>query len=192
MTEVEVYDLACTKWKDPAVMRMGDRCIIGVWVSLQEQVENDDRILHSKDKGIRVIGEGLTWKEAVVNAGLVPVYGCMVDGRMPANKPKNSLSFVITPEMAREVEMKRLGVLGTHGLSPQQVRADGPLVLSARRRAAFAAETFMGDNPDLLARLACPTPGCGVVKQSGNPFCPKCFEEHRDAREMHATPPSKE
>ena len=34
------------------------------------------------------------------------------------------------------------------------VRADGPLVLTARQRIALAAETFMGDNPDLLARLA--------------------------------------
>lgn len=73
MTETQVYDLALSKMKDPAVVKMGNLCIVGEWVKLSEFDGNT--ILKTKLSGVRVLGTGATWDEAAVKAGLVVVGG---------------------------------------------------------------------------------------------------------------------
>jgi hypothetical protein len=148
MTENEVYDLACTKWKDPAVTRMGDEYVIGEWVLLSEYNEALT-VFNSKSRGVRVHGRGRSWEEALVKSGVKSGVMTMEPNKKPA------FDWTITPEMAHEHKVKELNAV------------------LARKEAI------------------CPTPGCGAKKEATNPFCPTCFEEHRDAREMHATPPSK-
>ncbi len=69
MTQNEVYDLACAKLKEPAVVMMGSECVIGEWVSLAEYNEFLC-VLTSKTRGVRVLGRGASWAEAVADAGL--------------------------------------------------------------------------------------------------------------------------
>lgn len=69
MTAVEAYDLACKTMKSPAVVMMGDQCVIGEWVKLSEY--NATLCLFvSKSQGVKVRGQGKTWTEAATKARL--------------------------------------------------------------------------------------------------------------------------
>jgi hypothetical protein len=50
---------------EPAVVRMGARCVIGRWVSLAEIRQTHEKlILQSPRMGVEVLGWGATWEEA--------------------------------------------------------------------------------------------------------------------------------
>ena len=54
---------------EPAVLRMGARCVIGRWVPLQElRQTHGELILKSPRMGVEVLGWGETWEEARQNA----------------------------------------------------------------------------------------------------------------------------
>lgn len=140
MTKEEAYDLACTKMPEPAVLMVGDRYVIGEWIALAELPEGaSPLILACKERGVRIMGEGQSWDEAVVNARLVPVGG------------------------------------------------DATLMLAeANARPSVITHTRMATLKDLRI---CGTYGCEEPRAEGVPFCPRCFEEHRDNREVPPPPP---
>lgn len=71
VTSWEVYDLAIARrWKEPAILRLGDRCVIGEWTPLAE-IDPNDLICATRSRGILVRGEGSTWEEAARAAGLL-------------------------------------------------------------------------------------------------------------------------
>ena len=93
MTEHELYDLAIAAgWKDPVVVRMGERCVVGAWVALQEAGENV--ILRSKERAVQVRGEGATWLLAATAAGLNQG-STLVSRKSP--ELKNALKMVAKP-----------------------------------------------------------------------------------------------
>lgn len=119
MTRTELYDLACTKWKSPAIVQMGDEYLVGEWVSLGEYNAALCMFLSGDKQGVRVHGRGSSWDEAAKAAGLDP--------------------NVAPPVLARKERV-------------------------------------------------CGTVGCNEPRTDGA-FCPKCFDEHRDDREIHSPPP---
>lgn len=71
----EVYDLAAEKgWKEIATLNLGERCILGQWVSLGE-IDQNDMILTTRSKGLKILAEGLTWEEVAIRAGLLGSVG---------------------------------------------------------------------------------------------------------------------
>ena len=68
-----IYDALLARGEtEPAVIRWGDRMIVGRWVSVSRiRVEADAReyVFRSSVRAIEVIGEGATWLEAALAAG---------------------------------------------------------------------------------------------------------------------------
>lgn len=155
MTRVEAYDAALLKLTDPAVVLMGERHIIGQWVSLAEWVSAPEwalpstevTILRSKTKGVRIVGEGASWEEALKDAEARGWPTHMADVR--------KADFRVTDTRMATIK-------------------DAPI-------------PFLPSDPE-----RCKTYGCNEPRKEGDPFCSKCFEEHRDAREMQPSPPSRE
>lgn len=48
--------------REPAVLRLGDRCVIGCWVPICERKEGN-LICLSKSEGIQVVVESGSWEE---------------------------------------------------------------------------------------------------------------------------------
>lgn len=66
--ETEIYDWLLAHHpalKEPAVVRLGDRCVIGCWVALH--VQERGQILKSRAEGVEVLGTGASWREAKEN-----------------------------------------------------------------------------------------------------------------------------
>ena len=69
-----IYDALLARGeKEPAVVRWGDRMIVGRWVAvlrIRQDADTRTHVLRSSTRAIEVIGEGSTWHEAAVAAGL--------------------------------------------------------------------------------------------------------------------------
>lgn len=64
MTQDSLYDwLLKMGVREPAVLRLGERCIAGRWEVLSEQLPNG-HICRTGRVGVHVIGEGDTWNSA--------------------------------------------------------------------------------------------------------------------------------
>jgi len=70
MTRTELYDLACRKWKDPAVILLGDECILGEWMSVGEVRPDDGVVLSNEKQAVQVLARAATWDELAVKVGL--------------------------------------------------------------------------------------------------------------------------
>lgn len=72
MTKEEVYDLACKIYTSPAVMRLGDECILGYWVDVPKD-ENHTFILKTRSglKGVVVVEAAASWKALAAKADLL-------------------------------------------------------------------------------------------------------------------------
>lgn len=74
MKAVEVYELALAKGiEEPAVLALGGRHFVGRWVPTAELNSEGacGWILRSKTKAVQVLGEGNSWFEAAMAAGLI-------------------------------------------------------------------------------------------------------------------------
>jgi hypothetical protein len=181
MTKTEAYDLACTKVKDPALVEMGGLCVIGEWVLLAEYNELLC-ILTSKTKGVKVLGEGATWDEAAVKAGLVPVGG----DAMLLLAEAEARSFEVSDRSFADVPVTNTRMATVEDLTPPVLARKEPAPILARKEPVTAVSP----------KSVCRTYGCNAPRTEGNPFCPKCFqehvsEEHREEREVHSPPPSR-
>lgn len=68
MTAQEAYDfLVSVGYKDPVALKLGERFVLGEWVSLSQL--RDGGILRSKERGIHVLGEGASWDDAMMATG---------------------------------------------------------------------------------------------------------------------------
>ena len=155
MTKTEAYDLACTKVKDPAVVEMGGLCVIGEWVPLSEYNEVLC-ILVSKTKGVKVIGLGTTWSEAVVKAGLVPVGG---DAMLLLAEATAHPSVITNTRMAT-----------VEDLNPPPGTSGASVSLQPYVRQMVFAETTVTDS--LRARTA----PSRILSRAGSPY-PTTIEE---------------
>lgn len=65
MTPEEIYDALHAKHavKDPACVKLGDRCIVGRWEEISEELPNG-HICRAGKVAIIVLGEASTWDEA--------------------------------------------------------------------------------------------------------------------------------
>ena len=78
MKPEQLYDLALARGiANPAVIQLGDRFVVGQWVSVAMLSDSLPRslqgpwVLRTDTKGVKVIGEGDSWLAAGVAAGLV-------------------------------------------------------------------------------------------------------------------------
>lgn len=168
MTQTEAYDLACTRWKEPAATYLGTLCIIGEWVLLADHV---DCILCTKTHGVRVYGQGASWDEACIQAGLLS----------DSNIPIPTKRGVEITQSTFPPEPPVTGVRLKGDTQVSSSRDSTPQVASSRD------STTKVSAQDATTKTAlknlCSTYGCGAKKVPNNPFCPKCFEEHRDERD---------
>lgn len=74
MTAQEAYDfLLSVGHKDPTALKLGDRFVLGEWLPLAQI--RDGGILQCKERGIKVLGEGASWEDALLGAGRLPEFG---------------------------------------------------------------------------------------------------------------------
>lgn len=70
MNQAEIYDwLIASGIREPAVMKLGARCIAGRWEDVSEQLPNG-HICRVGRVGVHVLGEGDTWDAAHEAAAL--------------------------------------------------------------------------------------------------------------------------
>ena len=83
MTPEQVYDAMIEfGWTEPAVLRWGDLCVAGYWVSTSEYSGTEGLILKSDKRAIQTLIQGKSWE--AVATGLKTLAGRMGPGEIMA------------------------------------------------------------------------------------------------------------
>ncbi len=70
MTQADLYDWLLTQGvQEPAVIMMGERCVCGRWEQIGEQLPSG-YMMRSGRVAVQVLGEGATWDDARMAAGI--------------------------------------------------------------------------------------------------------------------------
>lgn len=60
---ITIYDALCKLVKEPAVLKLGDRFIVGIWIPTAELDETSNVILKGKPKAVQIYYEGTSWED---------------------------------------------------------------------------------------------------------------------------------
>ncbi len=69
-TKEEVYELARKRWPEPAVLVLGEECVLGYWAPNGETTSTERLILRSRTQAVVPVARAKTWDQVADLAGL--------------------------------------------------------------------------------------------------------------------------
>lgn len=88
MTKEQLYTLACVRYAEPAVLMLGNECILGYWV-LRTAAKGIPLMLTSKRFGMVLVERASSWDALARKADLAPL---PVAAALPMNPPPTGSS----------------------------------------------------------------------------------------------------